>query len=84
MYKKNYKPLDGRVLPPPLCVGLLKFLGRSWFTLLMGEGISEVVNCMFMARPSRGTPLYCFIALMASLLRSNMTSAVPSDRPERS
>lgn len=34
--------------------------------------------------PSRGTPLYCFIAFRASAFRSKCTSAVPKLRPERS
>lgn len=42
-----------------------------------GTGISDVASCMLMGRPSRGTPLYCFIALMASARRSKTTSAVP-------
>lgn len=34
--------------------------------------------------PSKGTPLYCFIAFRASAFRSKCTSAVPKLRPERS
>ena len=52
---------------------------------LAGAGrTSEEANWMLIARPSSGTPLYCFIALTASDFRSNVTSAVPRDRPERS
>nr|KAF6314786.1 hypothetical protein mMyoMyo1_008580 [Myotis myotis] len=32
---------------------------------------------MFMGRPSKGTPLYCFVAFRASAFRSKCTSAVP-------
>lgn len=39
--------------------------------------ISDVANWIVIARPSSGTPLYCFIAFTASALLSNTTSAVP-------
>jgi hypothetical protein len=41
---------------------------------------SDVASWMLMGRPSNGTPLYCFIALTASLRRSNTTSAVPEEK----
>lgn len=40
-------------------------------------GTSDVANWMLIGLPSNGTPLYCFMALTASLRRSKTTSAVP-------
>ncbi len=76
-------PREGPARPPP-DLGPPNLLGAPPLVRLGGGGISDVVNCMFIARPSNGTPLYCFIALIASLLRSNMTSAVPNDLPDLS
>lgn len=44
---------------------------------ILACGKSDVAIRMFMARPSRGTPLYVFMAFRASFRRSNTTSAVP-------
>jgi len=75
--------LPTRPPPPPLRPSKLRLIGD--FPSPEPTGLtSEVANWMFMGRPSNGTPLYCFIALMASLLRSKMTSADPKLRPDLS
>merc|ERR1719384_429620 len=45
--------------------------------------LSEPAISILIGLPSRGTPLYCFNALMASLLLSKTTSAVPRLLPLR-
>lgn len=72
-YQWQNLPLGAPLLPPPPC----RLGDRGRTRGARGAGISDVASCMLMGRPSRGTPLYCFIALMASARRSNTTSAVP-------
>ena len=42
------------------------------------------VIAMKLTLPSKGTLLYCFMAFMASVFLSNITSAVPRDLDDRS
>ena len=44
--------------------------------------VAEAAMTIRMGSPSKVTPLYCFRAFSASLLRSQTTSAVPRDRPD--
>merc|ERR1712086_290184 len=71
-------PLD-LLLPSKLRLGAGDFPSRD-----PTEATSDVANRMLIGLPSKGTPLYCFMALIASLLRSNMTSADPRLRPDLS
>lgn len=64
------------------CCGVGRLLTTLLSLLRAGcaGGNSEVASWMFIGRPSKGTPLYCFIALTASARLSNTTSAVPANR----
>lgn len=71
-----YIPLFEFLRTGPPTTGLLL---SSFLNVL----ISEVANCIFIARPSSGTPLYCFIAFNASALLSKTTSAVPFQKKNK-